>query len=378
MGSIPDPCLLVLTGGDVDALRLAGQALARPTELLDSGRSGRQEILSEVERRLRSRRLVAVLDAREEQDLRDALRGVGRKHCLPRVALAFGDEATSQRLADEGFRERWVAADLATLLSEPPERRRLACDRRDASGPFDLIGDVHGCFDELQELLETLGYRVSGSAAGGFAVTAPAGRRVVFLGDLVDRGPDIAASLRLALDMVEGGTALLVPGNHEEKLVRALGGADVRIAHGLDRSLSELEKAPELAARLLAVYPQLADHLLLDGGRLVAAHAGLEEAFHGRQSRRVRGLALFGPTSGQPDENGYPVRLDWARSYRGSAHVIYGHTPVAEARWVNRTINVDTGCVFGGALSALRWPEQQLVAVPAREVYWPPAESAQP
>ena len=51
--------------------------------------------------------------------------------------------------------------------------------------------------------------------------------------------------------------------------------------------------------------------------------------------------------------------------------VVYGHTPVVEARWVNRTLNIDTGCVFGGSLTALRWPEQELVSVPAREVHWP-------
>jgi protein phosphatase len=378
MITIPDPSLLVLTGGEVSSLRRAAEVLLSPSELCDSSAMTRARVLADVDRRLRARRFVAVLDAGDDAELRAELRAVGRRHCLPRLVLAFGDARVDERLAAEGFRSRLIPPDLESLLAASPERGRLACDRRGERGPFDLIGDVHGCFEELLELLTGLGYSVAGSLAEGFRVDAPAGRRVIFLGDLVDRGPGVAEALGLALDMNEAGAALLLPGNHEEKLVRALGGADVRLSHGLDRSLDQLESQPGVAARYLALHSTLADHLLLDGGRLVAAHAGLEEAFHGRESRRVRGLALFGPTSGEVDAEGHPIRLDWSRLYRGAARVVYGHTPVSEARWVNRTINIDTGCVFGGSLTALRWPERELVSVPARGVHWPPADETQP
>ena len=372
MITLPDPSLIVFTGGEPATLRRAAEALVSPGETLDSARMSEPELLSEVNARLRDRRLVAVVDSADDEHLRGRLRAFGRRHCLPRLAVAFGGEEVDERLQAEGFRSRLVLPSLAALLSAPPERRRLACDRSGETGPFDLIGDVHGCFDELVSLLERLGYGIEGDPSAGFSAKAPPGRRVLFLGDLVDRGPGVVGALRLALDMFEAGRALIVPGNHEEKLVRALGGADVRIAHGLDRSLKQLEAHPQLAARLVDLHPRLADHLLLDGGQLVAAHAGLEESLHGRESRRVRGLALFGPTTGETDEQGFPVRLDWGKSYRGAAHVVYGHTPVTEARWVNRTLNIDTGCVFGGSLTALRWPERELVSVPARRVYWPP------
>ena len=114
-------------------------------------------------------------------------------------------------------------------------------------------------------------------------------------------------------------------------------------------------------------------HYVLDGGRLVVAHAGLIERYQGRASGRVRSFCLYGDTTGETDEYGLPVRLPWARDYRGRAMVLYGHTPMPEAEWVNNTMCLDTGCVFGGRLTALRYPEREIVAVPAAEVYYEPA-----
>ena len=94
---------------------------------------------------------------------------------------------------------------------------------------------------------------------------------------------------------------------------------------------------------------------MLDGGRLVVAHAGLKRGDAGPRARaRCATFALYGETTGETDEFGLPVRYDWASDYRGAATVVYGHTPVPEAEWLNRTIYIDTGCVFGGALTALR------------------------
>src|SRR5439155_13164508 len=67
------------------------------------------------------------------------------------------------------------------------------------------------------------------------------------------------------------------------------------------------------------------------------------------------------------------VRYPWAEDYRGEAMVVYGHTPVPEATWLNRTICIDTGCVFGGQPTALRCPLRELVSVTAHETYWEPA-----
>ncbi|WP_205475172.1 metallophosphoesterase [Nocardioides sp. SYSU D00038] len=244
-------------------------------------------------------------------------------------------------------------------------------DRRDLAGPFDLVGDVHGCAGELRDLLVRLGWRlvhdVRGRATGA---DHPEGRTAVFVGDLVDRGPDTPGVLRLVMGMVAAGTALCVTGNHEAKLVRALRGAHVQVRHGLAESLAQLAAEPELRDAVVEFAEGLPDHLLLDGGDLVVAHAGLREELQGVDSPRARAFALYGQPTGRTDERGLPVRHDWARDYRGEATVVYGHTPVASAEWVNNTVCLDTGAVFGGRLTALRWPERELVDVPARRVWY--------
>jgi protein phosphatase len=69
----------------------------------------------------------------------------------------------------------------------------------------------------------------------------------------------------------------------------------------------------------------------------------MKEEMQGRGSARVRDFALYGETTGETDEFGLPIRYDWAREYRGQAMVVYGHTPVPEPEWLNRTVNIDTG-----------------------------------
>ena len=231
--------------------------------------------------------------------------------------------------------------------------------------PYDLVGDVHGCRSELESLLAELGWE---------GTRHPEGRTAVFVGDLVDRGPDTPGVLRLVMDMVAASSALCVQGNHEAKLVRALDGARVRTAHGLAESLQQLAEQPEeFRLRARAFLAGLPHQLRLDQGRLVVAHAGLAEELHGVDSPRARAFALYGQTTGRTDESGLPVRLPWQDDYRGSATVVYGHTPVLEARWVNNTICLDTAVVFGGRLTALRYPERELVSVPAERQWCPPS-----
>jgi len=289
-----------------------------------------------------------------------------------------------RNLKREGFRQIHIldspeAVEAATIARTP-----LWNNKKTEHGPFDIIGDVHGCADELEELLGLLGYQVVEQSEGEFPDGGPVyghpeGRKAVFVGDLVDRGPRILDSLQIARRMVEHGAALAVPGNHDQKLVRALKGRNVQITHGLDRSLAELDALPEErrqpardeAARFL---DSLVSHYVFDDGNLVVAHAGLKEEMQGRGSGKVRDFALYGETTGETDEFGLPVRWNWAAEYRGQAMVVYGHTPVPEPEWLNRTINIDTGCVFGGRLTALRYPEKELVSVPARAVYADPVK----
>ncbi|GGO70818.1 polynucleotide kinase-phosphatase [Nonomuraea cavernae] len=275
------------------------------------------------------------------------------------------------KISRDGFRKVHVLRGLDAIDDATVSYEKAWTDRRDLTGPFDIIGDVHGCRAELESLLRRLGWVIE--RVGGQAVSArhPEARTAVFVGDLVDRGPDTPGVLRLVMGMVEAGAAICVAGNHEQKLVRALNGRAVKTTHGLRESLDQLGAGPpEFAERARAFMDGLISHYRLDGGRLVVAHAGLKEAYHGRASGRVRAFALYGDTTGETDEYGLPVRYPWAEEYRGRAMVVYGHTPTVHPEWVNNTICLDTGCVFGGSLTALRYPERELVQVPAEQVWY--------
>jgi protein phosphatase len=280
-------------------------------------------------------------------------------------------------LQREGFRHVHVLRGTAEVEAATVTRTKLFNDLRHETGPFDVIGDVHGCREELELLLGgELGYILDRDDAGR-PVNAhhPDGRRAIFLGDLVDRGPDTPGVLRLVMGMVAASTALCVTGNHEAKLLRALRGRNVKVNHGLAESLEQLAAEPAgFTAEVEKFLDGLLSHYVLDGGRLVVSHAGLIERYQGRTSGRVREFCLYGQTTGETDEYGLPVRYPWAEEYRGKAMVLYGHTPVPAAEWLNNTLCLDTGCVFGGRLSALNYPERAVVSVPANAVHYTPAK----
>ena len=285
-------------------------------------------------------------------------------------------------LKREGFRHVFVLESPEEVDTVTIERTPLWNDKRTEQGPFDFIGDVHGCCDELEELLTVLGYvRSPVDSKSGWSnlnYAHPDGRKVVFVGDLVDRGPRIVDSLSLVRNMIVAGSALCVPGNHDMKLLRKLRGKDVQITHGLANSLAEIDILPDderatFIDQLAIFLDGLVSHYVLDRGEIVVAHAGMKESMQGRGSGAVRDFALYGETTGETDEFGLPVRYNWAAEYRGNAMVVYGHTPVPEPDWLNRTINIDTGCVFGGSLTALRYPEREFVSVKAKQTYCEPA-----
>jgi len=282
-------------------------------------------------------------------------------------------------LKREGFRQVWKINSEEEVNSATVERVPLWNDKTDLHGPFDIIGDIHGCYDELTALLDKLGYtvftRTEEGPMAGPVFSHPQGRTAIFLGDFVDRGNGIVNTIRVVHNMVKAGFALCVPGNHDIKLMKKLNGKDVQIAHGLAETLEEidaLDVRPAFMDATKTFIRQLVSHYLLDGGKLVVAHAGLKEEMQGRGSGKVRDFCLFGESTGETDEFGLPVRYNWAAEYRGRATVVYGHTPVPTPEWLNRTINIDTGCVFGGQLTALRYPEKEMVSVKAKKVYCEP------
>jgi protein phosphatase len=288
----------------------------------------------------------------------------------------FDDFKRSMRTIDrEGFSY--------TYFIDPEEeikivRQSLWNNKKNEKGPFDIIGDIHGCFDELQALLLKLGYTISLKEDGHYSVEHWDKRKVIFLGDLTDRGNKTAETLRLVMDMVRSGQAFCILGNHDDKLNKYLCGKNVNTAHGLDKTIQQLANASNDFRKEVKDFTNaLISHYVLDEGKLVVAHGGLPEEMHGRASASVRAFCLFGETTGETDEFGLPVRYNWAKNYKGKAMVVYGHTPVPEAEWLNNTINIDTGCVFGGRLTALRYPELEIVSVQSKAVYSEPIRPIQ-
>ena len=418
---IPEPSLVLLIGPSGSGKSTFASEHFKPTEVLSSdfcrGLVSDDETdqtatkdAFEVLRFIAAKRLTAgkltVIDATNVQvDARKPLLALAREYHYLTVAIVFNmptklcqerNEARHDRdlkphvirqqnqqlrrslrnFKREGFRQFvYVMSSPETVESAHVKRQPLWPNRTDEQGPFDIIGDIHGCYDELVELLKKLGYEISTQSDGDTIVKPPQGRRAIFVGDYVDRGPKVAQVLRLIMRMHETGAAFCVPGNHDLKLVRALRGKKVNPTHGLAESLTQLaQESAEFKTQIAEFLGGLVSHYVLDDGKLVVAHAGMKAELQGRASGRVREFAMYGETTGETDEFGLPIRLNWAEEYRGAATVVYGHTPVTEPQWVNRTINIDTGCVFGGKLTALRYPEKELVSVPAHQTYYEPVK----
>lgn len=418
---IPQLSLVVLIGVSGSGKSTFAQRAFRPFEVLssdycralvsgdenDQAASGDAfDVLHYIAGKRLDRGLLTVVDATNvSRESRVKLVNLAREHDVLPVAIVldvptdtaiqrnrarpdrdFGDgpirrQASQLRksvkgLGREGFRTVHVLHSVDEVNEATIVRDRLFSDYRDQHGPFDIVGDVHGCLDELLALLAKLGYQITRDQAGDPAgAHHPEGRRVIFVGDLIDRGPSSVGVLKLAMGMTNAGHALAVPGNHEAKLISALDGRRVQLSHGLERTMAELADQPEeFRVEVREWCRALISHLVLDDGRLVVAHAGLKEAYHGRASGRVRSFALYGDTTGETDEYGLPIRLPWAEEYRGRALVAYGHVPTPTLEWINNTICLDTGCVFGGKLSALRYPERETVGVDALAVHYEPVK----
>ncbi|CEG26124.1 bis(5'-nucleosyl)-tetraphosphatase PrpE [Bacillus sp. B-jedd] len=235
---------------------------------------------------------------------------------------------------------------------------------------LDIIGDIHGCYSELEQLLDKLGYQW----VDGLPIH-PAGRRLAFLGDLTDRGPESLKTVNLVWTLVvERKMAFYSPGNHCNKLYRYFLGNKVQISHGLETTVAEYEALDhdgqrEVKERFIELYEQAPLYQVLDEGKLVIAHAGIRHDYIGKNSAKVKTFVLYGDITGGTNPDGTPIRRDWALKHPGKPIIVYGHTPVSEPRVVHNTYNIDTGAVFGGKLTALRYPEMEFVSVPSSMPY---------
>lgn len=235
---------------------------------------------------------------------------------------------------------------------------------------IDIIGDVHGCFDELCHLFNRLGYKKEQNI-----FIHPEKRVPVFLGDITDRGPASLAVVHLVYDMVVNKkTAHYVPGNHCNKLYRFFLGNNVMHRYGLETTVAEYKALnprdqKKIRHQFMTLYEQAPLYLQLPEVHAVIAHAGIKEDYIGRTDKKVKSFVLYGDVSGASHADGRPIRGDWAQHYKGEDWIVYGHTPVKEPRIVNKTINIDTGCVFGNALTAFQLPEEKIVTVPSKQPY---------
>lgn len=368
---LPEFACVALIGKDKKGKKMFVQEHFHETEVIDL-----KELESIGCKRLEEGKFTGIEVYKFTEGDEEKIIRLSRKyHCMAIAILFDADDYEAQALEkiinvlmQKGFQKVYVLNPEDKIQCI---RMKLASNQKDVCGPFDLIGDVHGCYDELCELLEKLGYEVNKEKC---MAKSQLGRKAVFLGDLVDRGPKSPEVLKLVMHMTAAGEAYCTLGNHDGKLLRKLNGAKVQVIHGLGETLQQLkEESPEFIEEVKQFLTGLVSHYVFDEGKLVAAHAGLKEKFHGRESKKIRDLAMFGETTGKTDELGLPIRLDWSKHYKGRAFVVYGHTPQREAKIVNNTINIDTGCIFGGKLTAIRYPEKEIVAVPAKKKYFKPA-----
>ncbi|NLK20671.1 MAG: hypothetical protein GX308_01010 [Epulopiscium sp.] len=230
-------------------------------------------------------------------------------------------------------------------------------------GPFDIIGDIHGCYKELSILLKELGYHKKNGS-----YMHPKGRKLISLGDLNDRGPENLKTINLIINMVENNNALYVYGNHCNKFYRYLLGRKVQITHGLEGTVKEYneltwEEKENFKNKYINFYEKQSHYWILDEGDLIVVHGGIKQSLVGRDDPRTHKFCLYGDITGRKDEEGHPIRRDWAKEYTGRAMIVYGHTPILKPIWINNTLDIDLGCVFGGKLGALCYPEKKIITV---------------
>lgn len=234
---------------------------------------------------------------------------------------------------------------------------------------LDIIGDVHGCFDEFKSLTQKLNY----SWASGIPLHKE-NRKICFVGDITDRGPNSLSMIEVVWKLWKNDDAYYVPGNHCNKLYRYFLGRNVQVTHGLETTVAELnnlslKKVNHYKRMFIELYESSPIYQIFDDGKLVVAHAGIREDYIGKYNKSVKTFVLYGDITGEFLPNGMPVRRDWAQSYKGKPFIVYGHTPVKKPRLVGNTINIDTGAVFGGKLTAYQYPEMDTVSVQSTMPY---------
>lgn len=271
-----------------------------------------------------------------------------------------------EKTLQQVHKENYDTTDILTwedLQNLQVVSKKLPFDHEEKTGPFDIIGDVHGTYTELKELIEKLGHKIVGEHPNAYVETH-GGRTLLFLGDLTDRGNENKKVLSVIHNTYKKGNALVVKGNHDDKLLRYLKGNPIKINDGMEKTIEELENDPQFKETIKNWLATLPCHIILDGGKLVAAHAGLDETLQGRIGKKPDQIALYGNPSGVAND-----RRNFAADYKGEAFVVYGHYAGVKPVETPHSICLDTGSVFGNTLTALKWPEKTITQVQAKDTY---------
>ncbi len=313
--------------------------LTRTLQVMDGNwldQEKRREVLKDAKKE-NYLRIGIVFDLDEE-----ALFAHGRKPSPDLRSQRQQASSLKKRLREEGFDQLYFLNSDEETNSVTVERRKPVFDLKNETGPFDIIGDVHGCLAELEKLIRKLGYQEKEGI-----YSHKDNRKLIFVGDIVDRGPDSLGVIR-----------------HDDRLLRYLKGNAVEVKHGLETTAEEFRNVSDGEKQeIIRFLENTPTYYVFDNGNLLAVHAGIKESYVGKYTKRIREFCLFGLTTGEINEIGMPVRLDWAKDYKGDTLIVYGHTPGLYVYRQNNAICVDTGCVFMNRLSALRYPEMTVVDV---------------
>ncbi|WP_339168808.1 polynucleotide kinase-phosphatase [Paenibacillus sp. FSL R5-0341] len=332
-----------------------------------------RERLIQVARKAHVPVIAVVLDIPEKELLeRDAQREYprGRQRVKQQVQQF---KRTLRSIREDGF-------DASYVLKQPDEITFVRTSNplvTDMGTGIDIIGDIHGCYDEMMELIVRLGY-VDEDGSGLYR--HPEGRKLVSVGDVTSRGPESLQCLLFWQRHCAAELAYMIDSNHGWKIARYLDGRDVTLSHGDERVEMELlqleqeqgqETAKRVRAELKTFLLDAPSHLVFSRNgvrQVVVAHAGIRDHFIGKQSKRIQDYCRYGDVEGT-DEQGRPVRKDWYVDHNSGECIVWGHDPRPYPTIVNDTVNIDQGVVFGGMLTAWRMPEREAVIVPAKQDY---------
>nr|WP_263326332.1 polynucleotide kinase-phosphatase [Neobacillus sp. Marseille-Q6967] len=355
-----------------------------------------------IAKRCRLNKLTFVDATHLWEDEREKYLQMGKKHHVPVIAIVLNvsetelirrDEQrdfprgrnrirqqyqhfkkTLRSIKKEGFRRAYILGeDELEILNVSRLENPLVID---VGNGIDFIGDIHGCYEEFLELLAKLGYQENEQ---GYYIH-PEGRKLLSLGDMLSRGPRSLEALQFFQKHVAAGLAYMIDSNHGWKIARWLDGKNVKLAHGDENVKEEFEEYERqfgeeatltLKEQMKSLLLESKSHYIIQKNGVnvaVAVHAGIRDHYIGKESQRISDFCRYGDTNGL-DENGKPIRKDWTLGHKSSELILWGHDPKPQPLLVNNTLNIDQGVVFGGSLTAYRYPEKQLVSIKAKKDY---------